>query len=62
MSLEKNPTTGMSSNFCTNCRISDISQGGTKETLRALKGTIPPGVSVPLHSHADTEDFSCYLW
>jgi hypothetical protein len=22
-----------------------------------LKGTIPPGVSVPLHSHPDTEDF-----
>ena len=24
---------------------------------RALKGTIPPDVSIPLHSHADTEAF-----
>jgi quercetin dioxygenase-like cupin family protein len=25
--------------------------------LCVLKGTIPPGVSVPLHSHSDTENF-----
>jgi anti-sigma factor ChrR (cupin superfamily) len=24
-----------------------------------MRGTIPPGVSVPLHSHADFETFFC---
>jgi quercetin dioxygenase-like cupin family protein len=57
MSLEKNPTTG---------RVLELF-GPTVEFLTSpqeaqsdfcvLKGTIPPGVSVPLHSHADTEDF-----
>jgi quercetin dioxygenase-like cupin family protein len=57
MSLEKNPTTGLVVEFF----------GPTIEFLTLpedehndfclLKGTIPPGVSVPLHSHDDTEDF-----
>lgn len=57
MSLEKNPTTGL---------VLDLF-GPTVEFLTSpedpsndfcvLRGTIPPGVSVPLHSHADTEDF-----
>ena len=29
----------------------------TQSNFCVLKGTLPPGVSVPLHSHADTEDF-----
>jgi hypothetical protein len=57
MSTELNPTTGL--------RI-DL-EGPTVEFLTSpqeasidfcvLKGVIPPGVSVPLHSHPDTEDF-----
>jgi quercetin dioxygenase-like cupin family protein len=57
MSLEKNPTTGL---------VVELF-GPTVEYLTApddahndfcvLKGTIPPGGSVPLHAHADTEDF-----
>jgi len=58
MNIEKNPTTGV---------ILDIF-GPTVEFLIApddeqsdfcvLKGIVPPGVFVPLHSHPDTEDFS----
>ena len=57
MLLEKNPTTGI---------VIDVF-GPTVEFLTSfddersdfcvLKGTIPPKVSVPLHSHADTEAF-----
>ena len=57
MSIEKNPTTG---------RVVELF-GPTLEFLTlpedaqndfcALKGMIPSGVSVPLHSHPDTEDF-----
>lgn len=57
MKLEKNPTTGL---------IIEVF-GPTIEYLTSpdeegidfcvLKGTIPPGVAVPLHSHPDTEDF-----
>ena len=57
MSLEKNPTTGLVLEFF----------GPTLEFLTLpedehndfcmLKGTIPPDVYVPLHSHHDTEDF-----
>jgi quercetin dioxygenase-like cupin family protein len=57
MTLEKNPTTGLVLEFF----------GPTLEFLTLpedehndfcmLKGTIPPDVYVPLHSHHDTEDF-----
>jgi quercetin dioxygenase-like cupin family protein len=57
MSLEKNPTTGL---------VIELF-GPTLEFLTwpedehndfcALKGTIPPDVYVPVHSHPDTEDF-----
>jgi quercetin dioxygenase-like cupin family protein len=57
MSTEMNPTTGL--------RLDLL--GPTVEFLTSpheagidfcvLKGVIPPGVSVPLHSHPDTEDF-----
>jgi quercetin dioxygenase-like cupin family protein len=29
----------------------------TESTYCVMKGTLPPGVSVPLHSHADVESF-----
>lgn len=47
MSLEKNPSTG---------KVLELF-GPTVEFLTSLKGTIPPGVSVLLHSHVDSEDF-----
>ncbi|HEY1248255.1 MAG TPA: cupin domain-containing protein [Nitrososphaera sp.] len=57
ISPEKNPTTG---------RVIELF-GPTLEFLTppqdkyndfcVLKGTIPPNVYVPLHSHPDTEDF-----
>jgi quercetin dioxygenase-like cupin family protein len=57
MGLSKNPTTGL---------VVDLF-GPTIEFLTSpddegndfcvLKGVIPPGLVVPLHSHADTEDF-----
>ena len=57
MSTEVNPTTGQCVDLL----------GPTVELLTSpqeasidfcvLKGVIPPGVSVPLHSHPDTEDF-----
>jgi quercetin dioxygenase-like cupin family protein len=57
MNLEKNPTTGVAIELF----------GPTAEYLTlpedqhsdfcVIKGTIPPGAVVPLHSHADTEDF-----
>ena len=57
VSLEKNPTTGL---------VLDLF-GPTVEYLTlpddlhndfcVLKGTFPSGAAVPLHSHADTEDF-----
>jgi len=31
--------------------------GVTQEAYCVLRGVIPRGVSVPLHSHADIEDF-----
>jgi quercetin dioxygenase-like cupin family protein len=57
MTLEKNPSTGEvlevfgpTVDFLTSPR-------DTSAEFCVIKGTIPPGVSVPLHSHADTEDF-----
>ena len=57
MSFVKNPTTG---------KVLELF-GPTVEILTSpqeiqndfcmLKGTIPPGGFVPLHSHPDTEDF-----
>jgi quercetin dioxygenase-like cupin family protein len=60
MSLVKNPSTG---------KVLEPldSRGTTVEFLTSpedpqndfcvIRGTVPPGVSVPLPSHADTEDF-----
>ena len=57
MSTEINPTTGLRLDllgpmveFLTSPQEANID-------FCVLRGMIPPGVSVPLHSHPDTEDF-----
>ena len=57
MSTEINPTTGLrvdlfgpTVEFLTSPQEASID-------FCVLRGVIPPGVSVPLHSHPDTEDF-----
>jgi quercetin dioxygenase-like cupin family protein len=57
MSTEVNPTTGLrvdlfgpTVEFLTSPQEASID-------FCVLRGVIPPGVSVPLHSHHDTEDF-----
>jgi hypothetical protein len=57
MSLEKNPTTGpVIELFGPTVEFLTSPEDGRNDFC-VLKGTIPPGVSVPLHSHSDTEDF-----
>jgi quercetin dioxygenase-like cupin family protein len=57
MSLEKNPTTGLvTDHFGPTVEFLTAPEGEHNDFC-VLKGTIPPGVSVPLHAHADTEDF-----
>lgn len=57
MSTELNPTTGLvvdlfgpTVEFLTDPREA-------QKNLCILKGVIPPGVAIPLHSHLDSEDF-----
>jgi quercetin dioxygenase-like cupin family protein len=57
MSTEMNPTTGLcvdlvgpTIEFLTSPQEASID-------FCVLRGVLPPGVSVPLHSHPDTEDF-----
>lgn len=57
MSLEKNPTTGLILEFFGPTVEFLTSPDDERNDFCVLKGTIPPGVSVPLHSHGDTEDF-----
>ena len=57
MSLEKNPTTGNVLELFGPTVEFLTSPQEAQSDFCVLKGTIPPGVSVPLHSHADTEDF-----
>jgi quercetin dioxygenase-like cupin family protein len=57
MSLEKNPTTGLIVDFFGPTVEFLTSLEDEHNDFCVLKGTIPPGVSVPLHSHPDTEDF-----
>ena len=57
MSLEKNPTTGKVLELFGPTVEFLTSPQEAQSDFCVLKGTIPPGVSVPLHSHADTEDF-----
>lgn len=57
MSLEKNPSTGKVLELFGPTVEFLTSPQDTQSDFSVLRGTIPPGVSVPLHSHADTEDF-----
>jgi quercetin dioxygenase-like cupin family protein len=57
LSPEKNPTTGMVIElFGPTLEFLTSPEDGHNDFC-ALKGTIPPDVYVPLHSHPDTEDF-----
>jgi quercetin dioxygenase-like cupin family protein len=57
MSLEKNPSTGKVLELFGPTIEFLTSPHDTQSDFCVLKGTLPPGISVPLHSHADTEDF-----
>ena len=57
MSLEKNPTTGLVLEFFGPTVEFLTSPEDEHNDFCVLKGMIPPGGSVPLHSHPDTEDF-----
>lgn len=57
MGLEKNPTTGMVVELFGPTAEFLTSPEDEHNDFCAMKGTIPPGVSVPLHAHRDTEDF-----
>ena len=57
MTLEKNPTTGLVLEFYGPTVEFLIAPDDDRSDFCVLKGTIPPGVSIPLHSHPDTEDF-----
>lgn len=57
MSLEKNPSTGKVLELFGPTVEFLTSPQDAQSDFCVLRGTIPPGVSVPPHSHADTEDF-----
>jgi hypothetical protein len=57
LSLAKNPTTGQVTEFFGPTVEFLTSPEDEHNDFCVLKGTIPPGMSVPLHAHADTEDF-----
>lgn len=57
MSLEKNPSTGKVLELLGPTVEFLTSPQDAQNDFCVLKGTIPPSVSVPLHSHADTDDF-----
>jgi quercetin dioxygenase-like cupin family protein len=56
-SLAKNPTTRRVVEFFGPTVEFWTSPDDEHNDFCVLKGTIPPGGAVPLHSHADTEDF-----
>jgi quercetin dioxygenase-like cupin family protein len=57
MRMEKNPTTGLVLELFGPTVEFLTSPEDQRNDFCVLKGTIPPGTSVPLHSHPDTEDF-----
>ena len=57
MRLEKNPTTGLVVELFGPMVEFLTLPGDEHSDFCVLKGTVPPGVSIPLHSHSDTEDF-----
>ena len=57
MNLEKNPSTGKILELFGPTVEFLTSPQDTQSDFCILRGIIPDGVYVPLHSHADTEDF-----
>lgn len=57
MNTELNPTTGIRVDVLGPTIEFLTSPDAEGNDFCTLKGVIPPGVAVPLHSHADTEDF-----
>jgi quercetin dioxygenase-like cupin family protein len=57
LSLAKNPTTSEVIDFFGPTVEFLTSPEDEHNDFCVLKGTIPPATSVPLHAHADTEDF-----
>ncbi len=57
MSLAKNPSTGKVLELLGPTVEFLTSPEDPQNDFCVIRGTVPPGVSVPLHSHADTEDF-----
>ncbi len=57
LGLGKNPTTSEVTEFFGPTVKFLTSPEDEHSDFCVLKGTIPPGMSVPLHAHADTEDF-----
>jgi hypothetical protein len=57
MNVENNPTTGLTLDFFGPAVEFLTSPDDEQNDFCVLKGTIPAGGSVPLHSHRDTEDF-----
>jgi quercetin dioxygenase-like cupin family protein len=57
MSLEKNPTTGQILEHLGPTIEFLTEPQDAQNDFCVLKGIIPPGVILPLHSHPDTEDF-----
>ena len=57
MTIELNPTTGMRFDVFGPTVEFLTSPQDVHNDFCVLKGVIPPGVSIPLHSHPDTEDF-----
>ena len=57
LGLAKNPTTREVTEFFGPTVEFLTSPEDEHNDFCVLKGTIPPGMSVPLHAHADTEDF-----
>ena len=57
MNTEKNPTTGLTLALFWSTVEFLTSTEDEQSDFCVLKGIIPPGISVPLHSHPDTEDF-----
>jgi len=57
MSIELNPTTGVRLDVLGPTVEFLTSSQEAHNDLCAMRGLIPPGVFVPLHSHGDVEDF-----
>ncbi|GHO59010.1 hypothetical protein [Ktedonobacter robiniae] len=57
MSIQKNPTTGIILDILGPTVEFLTSPDDPKSDFCALKGIMPAGVVVPLHTHIDTEDF-----